>query len=231
MDLPSPAYAAPPATVVRRTSTLLLAALIAGSGVLLAPAPADAATSAPSILQLQRKLDALGYPVGKVDGFDGPKTRRGLCAWRRLSGAPAHRGPVTTAESRAIQATTSLPAARAGRGVTADKTCQTLAYRSGGAWKKVLIASTGTGGTLPVVGTYSIQRTKQGWHTSSLYPSPTPNMYSPMYFSGPIAIHGSNSVPTTPASQGCVRVTPGGADYLFARLRVGDPVRVIGSWR
>jgi hypothetical protein len=41
---------------------------------------------------------------GPVDGVDGPQTRRGLCAWRRLEGRTAHRGPLTSAELKAIRA-------------------------------------------------------------------------------------------------------------------------------
>jgi hypothetical protein len=200
--------------------TLLLA--------LLPATPAEAATGN-QIREAQTLLDRLGYPVGAVDGTDGPQTRRGLCAWRRLEGHTVSRGPLTSAELRSIRATTRLPNARVGRGVTADKTCQTVFYRDGGRWRKVLPASTGADGR-PKAGDYRIQRTRAGWHTSTLYPSPTPNMYNTLYFDGPIAIHGAKQVPTYPASKGCVRVTPKGADYLFARLQVGDPVRVIGRY-
>jgi N-acetylmuramoyl-L-alanine amidase len=217
--------------LLRRTLTLsltvvlLAATLLAGVGV----RPAEAATGA-AVREAQTLLSNLGYPVGAIDGVDGPRTRQGLCAWRRLQGRTVTRTALTSSELKAIRATTRLPAAAAGRGVTVDRTCQTVYYRQDGRWTKVLIASTGASGTLPRKGDFRIQRTRAGWHTSTLYPASSPNMYNTLYFDGAIAIHGSKSVPYYPASKGCVRVTTKGADYLFARLKVGDPVRVIGRW-
>jgi peptidoglycan hydrolase-like protein with peptidoglycan-binding domain len=204
---------------------VLLALALAGVGA----QPAQASTGS-AVREAQTLLRQHGYPVGAVDGIDGPRTRQGLCAWRRLSGLTTSRGPLTTAELQALRTTTGLPRATVGRGVTVDRTCQVVYYRNDGRWQKVLPASTGAGGTLPRNGDYRIQRTRAGWHTSSRYPSPTPNMYNTLYFDGAIAIHGARQVPTYPASKGCVRVTPRGADWLFARMRVGDPVRVIGRY-
>jgi N-acetylmuramoyl-L-alanine amidase len=204
---------------------LALATLLAGVGV----RPAEAATKS-AIREAQTLLTDLGYPVGGIDGIDGPRTRQGLCAWRRLEGRTASRAGLTSSELEAIRATTRLPKAKTGRGVTVDRTCQTVYYRQDGRWRKVLTASTGKSGTLPKVGDYKVQRRRAGWHTSSLYPASSPNMYNTLYFSGAIAIHGSKSVPAYPASAGCVRVTPKGADYLFARMKVGAPVKVIGRY-
>ncbi len=181
------------------------------------------------VREAQRLLADLGYPVGPVDGIDGAQTRRGLCAWRRLEGHEVNRSALRSGELEAIRATSGLPAAPAGRGVTVDRTCQVLSHRQDGQWQHVHEASTGADG-LPREGSYTIGRTRGGWHTSTLYPAAAPNMYNTLYFHGAIAIHGSNHVPPHPASAGCVRVTPHVADQLFADLRIGDPVRVIGSY-
>jgi len=212
--------------VARPGLALLLALSLVGVGGV---APAEAATGTATIREVQQRLTDLGYPVGKVDGIDGPRTRQGLCAWRRLNGRTASRDRLASGELAAIRKTTALPTAPAGRGVTIDKTCQTVFYRTDGRWARVSITSTGTAG-LPRNGEFRIQRVKAGWHTSTLYPAPTPNMYNPMYFDGAVALHGSNSVPAAPASKGCARLTPKDADYLFARLKVGDPVKVIGRY-
>ncbi len=186
-------------------------------------------TRADGLQEAQRLLADLGYPVGSVDGVDGAQTRRALCTWRRLEDRPVSRAPLQPGEVDALRATSGLPAAGPGRGVTVDNTCQAVYYRQGGAWLQVHRASTGSDG-LPSAGSYQIQRTRAGWHTSTLYPSATPNMYNTLYFHGAIAIHGSNHVPPHPASAGCVRVTPAAADQLFAALGVGDPIRVIGAY-
>jgi len=205
--------------------SLLTLALLATMGL---GDVAEASTSS-NVRDAQTRLQQLGYPAGTVDGIDGPQTRRGLCAWRRLEGRTAHRGPLASGELKALRNTKGLPTTGSGRGVTVDKTCQTVYYRQAGRWQKVMRASTGSDG-LPRVGSYKIERTRAGWHTSTLYPAPSPNMYNTLYFRGAIAIHGSHQVPTYPASKGCVRVTPKDADYLFARLRVGSPVKVIGKF-
>jgi resuscitation-promoting factor RpfB len=187
--------------------------------------------SAPAPLrEAQELLAGLGYPVGSVDGTDGAQTRQALCAWRRLEGGTVSRQSLQAGELDALRASGGLPAAdAAGRGVTVDRTCQVLYLHEGGRWQQVHRASTGADG-LPQPGSYRIQRTRPGWHTSTLYPAPQPNMYNTLYFHGAIAIHGSNHVPSHPASAGCVRVTPPSADTLFGRLGVGDSVRVIGAY-
>ena len=182
------------------------------------------------VREAQQLLTDLGYPAGPVDGIDGAQTRRALCAWRRLEGHEVSRGALRSGELDALHATSGLPAAGfADRGVTVDRACQVLYYGQDGRWQRVHAASTGADG-LPRPGDYRIQRVRAGWHTSTLYPAPTPNMYNSMYIRGAIAIHGSNHVPPHPASAGCVRVTPAAADQLFAALSRGDPVKVIGTY-
>lgn len=179
--------------------------------------------------EAQGLLAALGYPVGPVDGIAGGQTRRALCAWRRLEGHDVSRQGLQPGELQALRATRGLPAASAGRGATADRTCQAVYYRQDGRWQHVHRASTGADG-LPRPGDYRIQRARAGWHTSTLYPADNPNMYNTLYIRGAIAIHGSHSVPPHPASKGCVRVTPAAADQLFSALSLGDPVTVIGTY-
>ncbi len=190
----------------------------------------EPAPQPPPVREAQQLLADLGYPVGPVDGIDGPRTQRALCAWRRLEGREVGHHSLQAGEVEALRATEGLPAAgTSGRGVTVDNTCQVLYLRQDGRWQRVHPASTGTDG-LPGAGSYTISWKRPGWHTSSLYPASEPNMYNSMYFHGAIAIHGSHHVPPRPASAGCVRVTPAVADELFAVLRVGDPVRVVGTW-
>ncbi len=192
---------------------------------LVVPAHADEV----SVREAQALLNELGYPAGPVDGVDGPQTRRGICAWRRLAGDEAHRGPLTGDELARLREADRLPEAPEGRGVTVDKTCQTLYFRADGHWQRAFAASTGSGG-LPRVGAYTVNRRRAGWHTSTLYPAAQPNMYNSLYFHGVIAIHGSHDVRARPVSAGCVRVTPSAADFLFERIENGDAVEVIGSY-
>jgi lipoprotein-anchoring transpeptidase ErfK/SrfK len=58
-------------------------------------------------------------------------------------------------------------------------------------------------------------------------------LYRPKYFHGGVAVHGYTSVPATPASHGCVRVTYAAMDHLWAAdlLPIGTPVQVYGGER
>jgi lipoprotein-anchoring transpeptidase ErfK/SrfK len=51
-------------------------------------------------------------------------------------------------------------------------------------------------------------------------------LYRPSYFYQGWAVHGSGSVPTYPASHGCVRITNPVADRLFSLLAIGTRVAV-----
>jgi lipoprotein-anchoring transpeptidase ErfK/SrfK len=70
-------------------------------------------------------------------------------------------------------------------------------------------------------GRFRIERKIDGVRKASLG-----NLYYPNYFYGGVAIHGSNSIPSYPASHGCVRI-PRFADRAFSRMvNVGTEVFV-----
>lgn len=84
----------------------------------------------------------------------------------------------------------------------------------------IIHVSTGRTGNTPA-GRHSIQW-KGNW-VPSLYGS---LLYKSMAFQGAYAIHGYPSVPTSPASAGCVRVPMWIAATLYRRSPVGTPVYV-----
>jgi lipoprotein-anchoring transpeptidase ErfK/SrfK len=51
-------------------------------------------------------------------------------------------------------------------------------------------------------------------------------MYYPVYIVGGIAIHGSPSVPRSPASHGCIRIPMYAAKAFHDSTPVGTPVHV-----
>ena len=210
-----------------RAVTVAVIATVVLTGTLpAAPAAADT-----SLRAVEQHLRDLGYPVGTVDGVQDGHTLRALCAWRRLSGRNAHRGGIQAAEYERILATRGLPSvSRTGRHLVVDRTCQVVTYRADGRVQRVFAASTGRPGKETPTGAFSVYRKRAGWHTSTLYPAPQPNMYNTLYFNGAVALHGAREVPTEPASSGCVRVTPAVADFLFPRVPIGARVEVIGAW-
>jgi hypothetical protein len=208
-----------------------LALVAAGAISLSLLAPVAPAEADDRFRAVEQHLADLGYPVGKVDGVQDAASLRAICAWRRLSGGAAHRGGIQPAEYDAILSTRGLPSvSRTSTHLVVDRGCQVVTYRADGRVRRVLAASTGRAGKETPTGVFSVDRKRSGWHTSTLYPAPQPNMYNTMYFNGPIAVHGAREVPTEPASSGCVRVTPSDADFLFPRVPIGTRVEVIGSW-
>ncbi|MCW2949601.1 MAG: hypothetical protein JWN41_614, partial [Thermoleophilia bacterium] len=94
-----------------------------------------------------------------------------------------------------------------------------MKVKNGRAWAVIHISSGRTGNT--PAGHHKI-RWKGEW-VPSLYES---LLYKSMDFQGAFAIHGYPSVPTTPASHGCVRVPMWIAPWLYARTPVGESVYI-----
>lgn len=73
-------------------------------------------------------------------------------------------------------------------------------------------------------GRFTYTRYVNGWDKS-----PLGQLYNPFYFNGGIAVHGYESVPTSPASHGCTRIPMHIAEYFHTLVHVGDPVYVFGG--
>lgn len=70
-------------------------------------------------------------------------------------------------------------------------------------------------------GQFRITRIIKGWRKSELG-----QLYYPIYFRGGAAVHGATSVPTFPASHGCVRIPMFAAEALAKSVKVSDPILV-----
>lgn len=131
------------------------------------------------------------------DGVVGPKT------WSRL---PLARSP-------------SPHLTASGTRVEIDLTRQVLFFIKDNQVAKTLAVSAGKAGWRTPPGRFSVFRKIAAWHRS-----PLGLLYKPAFIVGGIAIHGSYSVPTYPASHGCIRVTVSEMDILYPELPVGRRV-------
>jgi len=196
----------------------------------------------------QRQLNALltpyGYPEMPVDGASGSVTQRALCATRLAMGFPVSRSDMAAGsdEEQFMLAMFLLPippnTATDGRWVLIDLTCQVMFVGEG--QNLVFVFPTSTGEAEHETRLQERSRAFRfdpaldngGWHNSSSYPVAEDNplngnMYKPIYFDNGQAIHGANSVPTSPQSKGCARLRPQHQDALVAWLGlagVGGPV-------
>ncbi|HEU4840572.1 MAG TPA: L,D-transpeptidase [Ilumatobacteraceae bacterium] len=207
------------------------------------PAPVDGLAS--GVSAQQQKLNELFGPYGMraltVDGQSGRMTKQLLCAARLALGMPVSRDDMEpgSPEEQSLMAATGLqipPGApvNADRWGLIDQHCQVL-FVGAGTSGLVFVFPTSTGqAEFPTrnqqasrVFRYDPARANGGWHNSIDYPvgDDNPlngNMYKPLYFDRGQAIHGANTVPTSPASHGCARLRVADQDALISWLGLGD---------
>lgn len=182
------------------------------------PAPGDVlerSDSGEAIAVAQRRLTELRYDPGPADGTFGPGTTYAVQAFQKVNGmAPDGKvGPAVQMALAAPKTTSSLiPNGGADR-VEVDIRTQLLTVYEGGGLKLITHVSTGSGESYCVegdcgnkaitpVGGFRFEWRYPGWRGSRLG-----KLYNPVYFTNRgQAVHGSSSVPTYPASHGCVRI-------------------------
>ncbi|MDP9101201.1 MAG: L,D-transpeptidase family protein [Actinomycetota bacterium] len=187
------------------------------------------------VLAMEQRLAALRYHFGAPTGVFDAEAAHALTAFQKLAGLPVSgfydRG------TRARLATAGLPAVRfpaAGIAVEVDITHQVVIVSQGGVPLGVLDTSTGSDRLYVSDGITYRATTPRGhfqvtWKFDGIRVSRLGQLYRPAYFVQGWAIHGSNSVPTYPASHGCIRVTDPSMDWLFPILPTGAPVTLYDS--
>ncbi|MDX6248686.1 MAG: hypothetical protein QOF10_2046 [Kribbellaceae bacterium] len=185
-------------------------------------------------LEVERKLDAWGYPVGDVDGDITVRARQALCAYRETAGLPVSRGRLTTADVRSVLTATKKPVPTKSTGIYVNKTCQVLYQVVNNTYRRIVWVSTGGPGYETPNRTGKVWRKWAGAHESSLYDDAF--MYDSLYFLKDrpgIALHGSrvNSlIKTYPASHRCVRVMRPQIHQIFKETPIGTKVQVYGKY-
>jgi peptidoglycan hydrolase-like protein with peptidoglycan-binding domain len=176
----------------------------------------------------QRLLD-LGFWLSEADGDYGLTTRQAVMAFQKYHGLTTD-GVLGGETARLLSDTTVRPVARADAGtlVEVDKDLQLLFFVIDGRVEWVLNTSTGSeipyrtpnknnpevweeGDSVTRNGLHDVYRQRaEGWWEGDLG-----EIYRPKYFSGGIAVHGSNHIPDYPASHGCVRVSVPAMDWIW----------------
>jgi peptidoglycan hydrolase-like protein with peptidoglycan-binding domain len=163
-----------------------------------------------AVLALQQRLDSLGYWLGTPDGHYGGVTQQAVMAFQKVAGLSRDgiAGPATLA---ALE-TATRPAPRgSGSGIEIDLTRQVLQIVADGQVTWTINTSTGRSGWRTRVGDFRIYNEIDGMRHA-----PLGDLWRPKYFDGGIAVHGSTSIPGTPASHGCARVSNAAIDLLWA---------------
>jgi lipoprotein-anchoring transpeptidase ErfK/SrfK len=176
-------------------------------------------------LQVEQRLAALMYDVGPVDGQIDEQAGSAVMAFQKVSGLE-RTGELTPQVAAQIMATQSPPAPMVANGeanrVEISLGRQVLFLYESGTLTKVLPVSSGTSDTPTPTGEFRIYRYDPGWHTSKLG-----RLYNAEYFVGGYAVHGSPSVPATPASHGCVRIPMSAAEWFPSHVSNGTQVVIL----
>jgi peptidoglycan hydrolase-like protein with peptidoglycan-binding domain len=190
----------------------------------------------PEVQALEQRLAEMHYDVGAVDGlFDG-MTVNAVIAFQKVEGM-GRTGRATSDVLERVKTATAPPAMVPGGGVKhveVDINRQILLLFENNELYRVIPVSTGNNKRYCVDGQCAYAVTPggsfrmtwrvKGWHTSRLG-----KLYNPLFFNGGIAIHGATSVPTYPASHGCVRVPLSAAEWLPSHLPKDTPVYVLNG--
>jgi peptidoglycan hydrolase-like protein with peptidoglycan-binding domain len=179
-------------------------------------------SSGSAVTSLQRRLSALHYDVGPIDGQFGSQTFHAVVAFQKVNNLG--RDGIVGAATWARLDRPLVPRPRYSHSATwvevrLDK--QVLFLARGGAVIRILDSSTGKASTPTPAGNFTIIRRIDGWRTSDLG-----RLWRPNYFYRGYAIHGYTSVPNYAASHGCVRVTIPAMNRLWPVIGVGMPVHV-----
>ena len=166
------------------------------------------------VLLLQRGLRSLGYAVPVTGVFDGG-TARAVTAFRKVQGwgrtgyaSGAVYGKVFRRQGRF-----KLRHPRAGRHVEFDWSRQVLVLANRGRAWRTYHASSGKASTPTVFRSYRFYSKTPGTNDKGMVHS--------NYFIGGYAIHGYLSVPTYPASHGCIRIPIPNARDVFNWIPLG----------
>ena len=183
--------------------------------------------------ELQRRLTSLGYWLGTPDGEYGHLTQQAVLALQKAAGL--NRDGVFGPRTRAAlhKKVQPQPHRTTGSGVEIDLSRQLLLHVQDGVPTLILNASTGSGteyfqdGVKQVAvtptGRFAVYREVDGEDNG-----PLGALWRPKYIVGGVAVHGYASVPSYPASHGCIRVSLSAMDHLwnFGALPIGSSVWV-----
>jgi lipoprotein-anchoring transpeptidase ErfK/SrfK len=224
-------------TTTSTSSTTTSTTAAAATSTTAAPLPGlGRGSTGPAVKALEQRLADLHYDAGAVDGMFDAATVHAVTAFQKTVGMD--RTGRATDDVVARIAASGDPEPMLGTGganrVEIDLKRQVLFVWKDGKLLRILPVSTGSGQKYCVDGACAMAVTpggsfKVGRKIRGLHISPLGQLYNPLFFNGGIAMHGSPSVPTYPASHGCIRVPMNSTVWLFDTVSAGTPVYVVGG--
>jgi peptidoglycan hydrolase-like protein with peptidoglycan-binding domain len=189
-----------------------------------------------AIKTLQRRLAALKYYPGSIDGQFGTSTLEAVWAFQEVQGLPGH-DYVSSAMQRALanpKAPKVLDRAAGANRIEVNlarevlvlyrnNNIQLISHVSSGGGYYFCSPGGGCGYAITPTGNFKTIVFMPGW-----VQVPLGEMYNPTFFIGTAyAIHGDTDVPLAPVSHGCVRIPMDIAAFFHKLVRIpGEPVIV-----
>ena len=186
--------------------------------------PAPSPASPPGPRATRQLLADLGFmhPSG-VTGGDPGQVATAILAFEKWAGLPRD-GVLDAGTAAALaRATRPEPALRApGRRIEVQLGRQVALLIEGGKVLRTVHISSGAGGATPTGSFRVFRKERNSWSVPFKAWLPWAS-----YFTGGIAFHEYDPVPTYPASHGCIRVTRHDARMLYGFARFGTAVDVV----
>jgi peptidoglycan hydrolase-like protein with peptidoglycan-binding domain len=191
-----------------------------------------------SVRELQRRLAALHYYPGPIDGQFGPDTQEAVWAFQEAQGLPGE-DYVSSAMEQALSDPRAPAVLDAGAGpdrvevnlstevlvLYHNNQIELISHVSSGGGYYYCSPGGGCGYAITPTGNFSTVVFMPGWVAV-----PLGFMYNPVFFVGTAyAIHGDTYVPLAPVSHGCIRIPMDIAAFFYTLVKVpGEPVIVRG---
>ena len=179
---------------------------------------------APDLRGVQRLLVDLGFmaPTG-ITGQPGDETTVAVLAFQKWAGLPRTGALDPTVTSALVRASRPAPALRKpGRRVEILLGRQVAYQIVDNRVLRVFHVSTGAGGATPSGSFRVYRKERMSWSVPFSTWMPWAS-----YFVGGIAFHAYHSVPTYPASHGCIRMIARDAPLMYSFAAFGTPVDVV----
>jgi L,D-transpeptidase catalytic domain/Putative peptidoglycan binding domain/Sporulation and spore germination len=188
------------------------------------PEPGARGAASASTRAIQRRLARLRFlPKAAVDGRRGYRTQQAVIAFQSWEGLARDGivGPITQAALDSARRPKPRASADGDR-IEVFRAKGVALVVNDGRVKRAIHVSTGAPGTETPAGTFSVfRKEKMSWS----YPFQQWLPWASYFFQG-IAFHEYASVPTYPASHGCVRVPEPEARWLYRYADIGMKVVV-----
>ena len=209
------------------TTVVLILTAVAG----ISAQQRNTSLSRAQIKEAEQRLVSLGYWAGRIDGVFDVASRQALIAFQKWEGRPIT-GKLNAEELEALR-TSLAPKPRDPdyEHVEVDVNRQILMVVGEDGGVKVLPVSTGNDEKFMSDGQESVAYTPRGrfvvydksygWENGQLG-----SVYYANYITGGVAIHGYETVPTKPASHGCIRIPMFAAREVSKLLPLGTIVLV-----